>query len=154
MKTTLRVVAIATLIALAALLIMVSVPAPKVNAQGAGPYTYRDTGNGVDFYQPICFEGSALAGADVCLKRTTAGHVAFLTGTLAGNKDVHGTCTAAAATTCVITFTTAFTAAPVCMVTDQTTAANGALKALPTTTTLTITTTSSSDTFSYVCFGQ
>jgi hypothetical protein len=54
----------------------------------------------------------------------------------------------------VITFTTAFTAAPVCNVTDQTTAANNALKATPTTTTLTITTTSSSDVFSYMCFGS
>jgi hypothetical protein len=153
MKTALRVVAIACLLAFASIAIQFGIPLLPVNAQNAGPYTYRDTGNGVAFYQPVCFEASALAGQDVCMKRSTAGHVAFLTGTLAANKDVHGTCTAAAATTCVITFTTAYTAAPVCMVTDQTTAANGALKALPTTTTLTITTASSSDVFSYVCFG-
>jgi hypothetical protein len=65
-----------------------------------------------------------------------------------------GICTAAAATTCVVTFSQAFQNAPACIVTDQTTAANGALKALPTTTNLTITTTSSSDTFSYICVGN
>lgn len=65
-----------------------------------------------------------------------------------------GTCTAAAATTCVVTFSQAFQVAPACFVTDQTTTANGALKALPTTTNLTITTASSSDVFSYFCIGN
>jgi hypothetical protein len=63
-----------------------------------------------------------------------------------------GICTAAAATTCVVTFSQAYQAAPACQVTDQTNAI--VLKALPTTTTLTITTASSSDTFSWSCVGN
>jgi len=65
---------------------------------------------------------------------------------------VGGICTAAAATTCVVTFSNAFQVAPTCNVTDQTNAI--VLKALPTTTTLTITSASSSDTFSWSCVGN
>lgn len=73
--------------------------------------------------------------------------------TQAANNDVVGTCTAAAATTCVVTFTTAYNNAPVCVATDQTNITT--LKVTPTTTTLTITTTAaSSDVFAYNCVGN
>lgn len=85
------------------------------------------------------------------LNQAAAGTTATGAGTMNSSA---GICTASAATTCVVTFATAFQSTPVCMVTDQTTTANGALKALPTTTNLTITTASSSDTFSYLCVGN
>lgn len=154
MKNALRFLAIAIVFAFAVTLIMTHIPASPLLAQGAGPYSYRDSGNGIVIYQPLCFEASALSGQDVCMKRSTAGHVNFLTGTLAANKDVVGTCTAAAGTTCTVTFATAFTAAPACVVTDQTTQQATGIKALPSTTTLVITTASSSDVFSYMCFGS
>lgn len=70
---------------------------------------------------------------------------------------VYGTCTAASATTCVVSgIAPAFTGTTTysCSVTDQTTAANNALKVANTSTTsFTITSTSSSDIFSYVCVG-
>lgn len=154
MKTALRFLAIAVVFTLAAGLFFLYAPAPKLDAQSYGPYSYRDTGNGIVFYQPLCFEGSAMAGQDVCLKRSTAGHLNVFTGNYAANPDVVGTCTAAAATTCTVTFKTAFTAAPVCIVTDQTTQQSTGIKALPSTTTLVITTASSSDVFSYLCFGS
>lgn len=85
------------------------------------------------------------------LNQASAGTTSAGAGTMTSTA---GICTASAATTCVVTFSAAFQAAPACIVTDQTTTANGALKALPTTTNLTITTASSSDTFSYVCVGN
>jgi hypothetical protein len=85
------------------------------------------------------------------LNQSAAGTTSAGAGTM---PSTAGICTASAATTCVVTFSTAFQATPSCVVTDQTTTANGALKALPTTTTLTITTASSSDTFSYLCIGN
>lgn len=73
--------------------------------------------------------------------------------TQAANNDLVGTCTAAAATTCVVTFTTAYGSAPVCMATDQTNITT--VKVTPTTTNLTITTSaSSSDVFAYNCMGN
>jgi len=63
-----------------------------------------------------------------------------------------GICTASSATTCVVTFSAAFQAAPACVVTDQTNAI--VFKALPTTGNLTITAASNSDTWSYVCVGN
>jgi len=139
-----------TLIVLSAcLLLCVGLLFAQANYQG-----WKDVGGALVTFNKACFEGSAGAGQDLCEARATAGHIQFQTGIGTSAPDVQGTCTAAAATTCTVTFATAFTAAPVCMVTDQTTAANGALKALPSTTTLVITTASSSDTFSYVCFGK
>jgi hypothetical protein len=85
------------------------------------------------------------------LNQASAGTTAAGAGTMTSTA---GICTASSATTCVVTFSTTFQATPVCTVTDQTTTANGALKALPTATNLTITTTSSSDTFSYICVGN
>jgi len=85
------------------------------------------------------------------LNQSSAGTTSAGAGTMTATG---GICTASAATTCVVTFSQAFQAAPACVVTDQTTTANGALKALPTTTNLTITTASSSDTFSYFCIGN
>lgn len=85
------------------------------------------------------------------LNQAAAGTTSAGAGTMQSSA---GICTASAATTCVVTFSAAFQAAPSCVVTDQTTTANGALKALPTTTNLTITTASSSDTFSYLCVGN
>lgn len=73
--------------------------------------------------------------------------------TFGANNDLVGTCTAAAATTCTVTFTTNYGSAPVCTVTDQTSIV--ALKALPSTSSLVITTSgSSSDVFSYICAGN
>src|SRR6266699_701547 len=71
-------------------------------------------------------------------------------------KFTYGTCTAAAATTCVVSAMPAFTSTTsyVCNVTDQTTAANNALTITRTSaTSITITTSSSSDTFQYSCVG-
>jgi len=86
------------------------------------------------------------------LNQAAAGTTAAGAGTMQSSA---GVCTASSATTCVVTFSATFQAVPVCMVTDQTTAANGILKALPTTATLTITdSNSSSDTFSYICVGN
>lgn len=65
---------------------------------------------------------------------------------------IGGICTAAAATTCVVTFSNAYQVAPSCTVTDQTNAI--VFKALPTTTTLTITAASNSDTWSWHCDGN
>ena len=65
-----------------------------------------------------------------------------------------GICTASAATTCVVTFSQAYQATPVCNVTDQTTSANNALHVTPATGSLTITATSSSDTFAWMCVGN
>jgi hypothetical protein len=150
MKTLGKVLAVLCLLVAIAFLFTLT-PVQHVLAQ-ANYSGWKDVGSMVT-YEPICMETQG-NGPDVCLKRSALGHLNFTTGTGGLNKDVVGTCTAAAATTCVITFTTAFTAAPVCIVTDQTTAANNALKATPTTTTLTITTTSSSDVFSYLCLGS
>lgn len=121
----------------------------QANYQG-----WKDVGGALVTFNKVCLEGTAGAGQDFCMSRNTAGHLQFQNGIGAVNPDVQGTCTAAAATTCTVTFATAFTAAPVCNVTDQTTAANNALKALPSTTNLVITTASSSDVFSYMCFGK
>jgi hypothetical protein len=73
--------------------------------------------------------------------------------TQAANNDHAGTCTAASATTCTVTFTTAYTSAPACVATDATNITT--LKVTPSTTSLVITTTSStSDVFDYVCVGN
>lgn len=87
------------------------------------------------------------------------GSIAFAGGkgqhikTQASGNDIAGTCTAAAAATCTVTFTTAYASAPSCIVTDQTNITT--LKALPSTTTLVITTSAaSSDVFSYICIGN
>lgn len=70
---------------------------------------------------------------------------------------VFGSCPASSSTTCVVTgINPAFTATTsyFCNVTDNTTAANNALKVTNTSTSsFTITTTSSSDVFSYTCIG-
>lgn len=153
MKTALRLSVIALLVAIVSVVTFTYAPASKASAQSYGPMTYRDSGGGMVLNNALCFESGPMAGQDLCIKRTAAGHVNILNGFLGANADVVGTCTAVTATTCVVTFITAYTAAPVCVVTDQTTAANNALKATPTTTTLTITTTSSSDKFSYLCLG-
>jgi hypothetical protein len=146
MKRTRKIVVLSVLFAAAAVTLLLA----QANYGG-----FKDVGAAMVTYKNICLEGSAGAGQDLCVARGSAGHITFLTGNGATNPDAVGSCTASAATTCVVTFTTAFTAAPNCVVTDQTTQTNGALKALPTTTTLTITTpASSSDKFSYMCFGS
>jgi hypothetical protein len=70
-------------------------------------------------------------------------------------KEVFGSCTASAATTCTVTalpFTG--TSTYFCFAQDATTAANNALKlANVSASSFTITTTSSSDTFNYHCLG-
>lgn len=121
----------------------------QANYQG-----WKDVGGVMVTFNKIGLEGTAGAGHDLMIARPQAGHLQFQTGTGAVDTDVQGTCTAAASTTCTVTFATAFTVAPVCVVTDQTTAANNALKAAPSTTNLVITTTSSSDVFSYFCLGK
>lgn len=83
------------------------------------------------------------------LNQAAAGTTSAGAGTMTASA---GVCTAAAATTCVVTFSQAFQATPVCLVTDQTNAI--VFKALPTTTNLTITAASNSDTWSYLCIGN
>jgi hypothetical protein len=69
------------------------------------------------------------------------------------NNDLAGFCTAASATTCTVTFTTAYTAAPVCTAND--TSAVVTVQPTATTTQLVITTSgSTSDKFSYICIGN
>jgi hypothetical protein len=71
----------------------------------------------------------------------------------AGNKDLAGTCTAAAATTCAVSFSVAFSSAPVCVATDIT--ADTAVQMTTSTSGITITTSgSTSDTFNYICIGN
>jgi hypothetical protein len=83
------------------------------------------------------------------LNQSAAGTTSAGAGTM---PSTAGICTASAATTCVVTFSTAFQNAPTCAVTDQTNAI--VFKALPSTTTLTITAASNSDTWSYICVGN
>lgn len=85
------------------------------------------------------------------LNQSSAGTTTGGAGTMTATA---GICTASAAATCIVTFSNPFQSTPVCTVTDQTTTANGALKALPTTINLSITSASSSDTFSYICAGN
>jgi len=70
---------------------------------------------------------------------------------------VYGQCTAAAATTCTVTaIAPAFTSSTsyACMASDQTTAANGALKiTYASSSSFVITTSSSSDVFNWMCWG-
>lgn len=74
------------------------------------------------------------------------------TGSVAtGSSDFAGKITATGATACTLTFATAFTTAPACVVTDGTTAA--ALKVVVTTTTAAVTGLTSGDIFYYVCIG-
>lgn len=134
---------------IALLLATVAMLVAQANYQG-----WKDVGGTLVTYNKVGFEATAGAGQDLLFARTAAGHAQFQTGIGGVATDVQGTCTAAASTTCTVTFGVAFTAAPVCLVTDQTTAANNALKATPSTTNLVITTTSSSDIFSYFCLGK
>lgn len=111
--------------------------------------SFRDTGAGLVTNQPWCFEGTQGSGQDVCMKRATAGHIDFQTGTGAADPDVKGTCTLG--TNCAITFATAYGTAPVCVGTDQTAAA--AVKSAPLTTGVTFTGTGT-DVIAYVCLGK
>ena len=70
----------------------------------------------------------------------------------AANK-IAGTCTAAAATTCTVTFTNPYASAPVCTATDASNITT--LKVTPSTGSLVITTTgATSDVFDYICVGN
>lgn len=72
---------------------------------------------------------------------------------VASQGDTAGTCTAAAAATCTVTFTRAYNSAPVCTATDTTNITT--LKVTPSTTTLVITTAAAtSDVFDYICMGN
>jgi hypothetical protein len=74
--------------------------------------------------------------------------------TQAANNDLAGVCTASAATTCTVSFTTAYTATPVCTATDVT-GTTTVSKVTPATGSLIITTAaSSSDAIDYICFGS
>ena len=68
-----------------------------------------------------------------------------------GSSDVAGKVTATGATACTLTFASAWTTAPACVVTDGTSAV--ALKVVTTTTTAAVTNLTSGDVFYYICFG-
>ena len=93
--------------------------------------------------------GGANVAGDITLTSGKGQHV----NTQAANNDFAGTCTAAAATTCTVTFTRAYTSAPVCTATDATNITT--LKVTPSTGSLVITTTgATSDVFDYICVGN
>lgn len=120
-------------------------------AHAQGPFTYRDGGNGqMILNNQTCWEGSVLAGYDLCIKRPGVGHLAVLTAAGVAAPDVYGASTLAGGTK-AITFATAFTAAPLCFAVD-TTAAN-AIKTSTSTTVLTVTGTTT-DTFNYFCLAN
>jgi hypothetical protein len=122
---------------------------------GTGITTF--SGNAVDFCSNNVRIAQAIQGFGFVIEGTNnllfnGGKGQHINPQAAGN-DIAGTCTAAAATTCTVTFTTAYTAAPTCTVTDQTNITTA--KALPSTTNLVITTSAaSSDVFSYICIGN
>lgn len=120
-------------------------------AHAQGPFTYRDGGNGtMVLNNQTCWESSALAGYDLCLKRPGVGHLAILTNGGVAAPDVYGTKTLSAGAG-TVTFATAFTAAPICFGTDQT-AAN-AVKISTTTTAATFAGTTS-DVIAYFCLAN
>lgn len=147
MKTALRILGIALLSAMVAVLAVTVLP-PFVGAQG--PVSYRDTGSGIIFSQPIGFEGTALSGQDVMIRRPQAGHLALTTGLNVAAPDVIGLKTLAGGTG-TVTFATAYTIAPICVATDTTAAA--AVRVAPTTTTVVFTGTTT-DVISYLCFAN
>jgi hypothetical protein len=103
--------------------------------------------------------GSTITGGAPVWKITPPGNLVATLGrgqhinTKAAGNDFDGTCTASLATTCTVTFTTAYTSAPACVATDQTNIV--AVKVTPSTTSLVITTSDrSSDVFAYHCAGN
>lgn len=119
----------------------------QANYQG-----WKDVGGALVTFNKACLEGTAGSGQDVCIARVTAGHIDFQTGTGAANKDVRGTVTLAG-NTATVTFNNAYTAAPSCVATDQTTAQ--LVKVAPTTTNVVISdTVGATDVVAYVCFGN
>lgn len=109
---------------------------------------FKDVGGAMVTFKPICLEGSAGAGQDLCIARATAGHLNFLTGIGAANPDITGT----GASPLTVTFKTAYTAAPVCIASDQS-ATPAAVQVAPTTTNVVFTGTAA-HTIAYVCFGS
>lgn len=96
----------------------------------------------------VCFEPTYNAGPDTCVQRSGAGHLSFLNGSLAPSPDISGTATLSAGTK-VVTFTTAFTVAPLCLATWNGSGAfttGASLKCVTTTTTATFTSSTGTDT--------
>jgi len=167
MKKVITVVFLAVL-AVAALFAQTNSGAYRISPQGF-----------LEFAGSVLFETSAGSGANVGLM-TSASNTLFITqndgATKLGSvsavqacgtatacsltqpsalKEVFGSCTASAATTCTVT-ALPFTGSTTyfCFAQDTTTAANNALKlANVSATSFTITTASSSDTFNYHCLG-
>jgi len=130
---------------------------PSSMAGTSNYYTFLDCGSAGNGATPPSTNttGNVSVGGNL----TVTGNIGFIGGkrehfiTHAANNDYAGTCTALSSATCTVTFTTAYTVAPVCTVTDQTNIT--AVKATPTTGSLVITTSaSSSDTFAYICVGN
>jgi hypothetical protein len=116
-------------------------------AQSTG---YRFSGTGMIFAGngTVCFEPTYNAGPDACIQRSGAGHISLLTGSLTPNKDMMGS----GASPLTVTFTNAYTVAPLCVASDAS-ATPAAIQVVATTTTLTLTGTAA-HTLNYVCFGN
>lgn len=96
--------------------------------------------------------GSLVTGGDIGFGTSKGQHF----NTQAANNDAVGTCTLASASpsTCTVTFTRAYTAAPVWVATNQTTQANP-IKAAQTTTNVVFTGPNTvTDVVAYICMGN
>ena len=98
--------------------------------------------------------GLSASGSVPTLNSTGSVGSQFVSNTNGGTVNkIAGTCTAAAATTCTVTFTNPYVSAPICTATDATNVV--AVKVTPSATSLVITTAaSSSDVFDYICVGN
>lgn len=133
-----------SLIGLLALAVLgVGLVVAQANYQG-----WKDVGGALVTYNKLCLEGTAGAGQDFCMSRGTAGHLTFLTGAAAANPDIMGT----GASPLTVTFKAAYTAAPVCIASDQS-GTPAAVQVAPTTTNVVFTGTAA-HTIAYVCFGS
>lgn len=114
-------------------------------AQSTG---YRWTQNGlvVAGNGTVCFEASYNAGPDVCIERTAAGHLALVSGTLGTDPDEYGQATLSGGTK-TITFSTAYTVAPIAVCTD--TSATATVVGCHTTTTTLVINGTGTDVINY-----
>jgi len=148
--TKLRYALVLALVLIVGVCAVLFTPLPKALAQsGMGPYSWVDLGSQMRTYKSVCWEASAGVGSDACISHPAAGHL----GLTAGNggvasADLMGTATLASGTK-AITFTTAYTAAPLCLITwngSGTFTTGASLKCVTTTTTATITSSTGTDT--------
>lgn len=128
-------------------ILAITAGAYRLVAQSVG---YRFTANGIVFVGTgtVCFEPTYNAGPDVCVERPGIGHISFLSGNLAVNKDISGSGSSPVS----VTFANAYTVAPLCFAADAS-ATPAAVQVAATTTTLTLTGTSG-HTLNYLCIGN